>query len=74
MSTTGGNNCVQCGGFIGEPGKAYGYSGKYCFCANQNPYAPYIIKQQEYSGPALLEEIQKIKEELKEIKDKLHNK
>ncbi len=24
--------CANCGGFIGEPGKAYGYAGKWCHC------------------------------------------
>lgn len=26
-------SCCNCGGFIGEPGKAYGYAGKWCYCA-----------------------------------------
>lgn len=28
-----GTMCTKCGGFIGEPGKAYGYAGKWCDCA-----------------------------------------
>lgn len=27
-------NCATCGGFIGEPGKVYGYAGKWCHCWN----------------------------------------
>lgn len=26
-------SCKKCGGFIGEPGKVYGYAGKWCVCA-----------------------------------------
>lgn len=34
--------CQQCGGFIGEPGKAYGYAGKWCHCpkAALKPVSP----------------------------------
>lgn len=27
--------CQKCGGLIGEPGKAYGWTGKWCLCAWQ---------------------------------------
>jgi len=26
------DTCLNCGGAIGEPGKAYGYAGKWCYC------------------------------------------
>lgn len=26
-------NCARCGGFVGEPMKAYGYAGQWCHCA-----------------------------------------
>ena len=25
-------NCGKCGGFVGQPGKAYGYAGQWCHC------------------------------------------
>lgn len=25
-------SCLNCGGLIGEPGKVYGYAGKWCYC------------------------------------------
>lgn len=25
-------SCQKCGGAVGEPGKAYGYAGKWCYC------------------------------------------
>lgn len=29
--------CRNCGGAIGEPGKAYGYAGRWCVCQHPNP-------------------------------------
>lgn len=31
--------CRKCGGLIGEPGKAYGWAGKWCHCAIEEPPA-----------------------------------
>lgn len=31
------NSCERCGGAIGEPGKAYGYAGKWCRCPSSPP-------------------------------------
>lgn len=31
------NMCQKCGGLIGESGKAYGWAGKWCHCAQQEP-------------------------------------
>lgn len=30
-------SCAACGGAIGEPGKAYGYAGKWCHCVRPIP-------------------------------------
>lgn len=31
------NSCAACGGLIGEPGKAYGYAGRWCHCPHPIP-------------------------------------
>lgn len=31
------NSCAACGGLIGEPGKAYGYVGRWCHCPHPIP-------------------------------------
>lgn len=36
--STGGSSCQACGGFIGEPGKVYGYAGKWCSCIHPGPF------------------------------------
>lgn len=30
-------SCAACGGLIGEPGKAYGYVGRWCHCTKPLP-------------------------------------
>ena len=30
--STGGTTCMTCGGLIAEPGKVYGWAGKWCHC------------------------------------------
>ena len=30
-------SCAACGGLIGEPGKAYGYAGRWCHCTKPLP-------------------------------------
>lgn len=30
------SHCTKCGGFVGEPGKIYGYAGKWCQCGWQD--------------------------------------
>ena len=34
------DRCLNCGGAIGEPGKIYGYAGKWCYCP-ENPISVY---------------------------------
>lgn len=31
------STCANCSGLIAEPGKAYGYAGKWCFCTYAKP-------------------------------------
>ena len=30
-------HCLTCGGAMGEPGKSYGYAGKWCHCSVTHP-------------------------------------
>jgi hypothetical protein len=41
------DTCLNCGGAIGEPGKAYGYAGKWCHC----PVHPSRMYQNPASNP-----------------------
>lgn len=34
------NTCTKCGGFVGEPMKAYGYAGKWCHCVEPSKLTP----------------------------------
>lgn len=45
--STGGGMCMSCGGLIGEPGKVYGWAGKWCYCPRPEKVctpAPQIIQ------------------------------
>ena len=65
-------SCTKCGGFIGEPGKAYGYAGKWCHCPVPSPMQPYapIRPIQPESDTILMESVPEkdhIEEALKTI-------
>lgn len=42
-----GGSCGKCGGFIGEPGKVYGYAGRWCHCIDLKHASPPIIDLNE---------------------------
>lgn len=41
--------CDKCGGFVGEPNKAYGYVGKWCYCEKQVNPIPYTTSVDSYN-------------------------
>lgn len=45
--------CQKCGGLIGEPGKAYGWAGKWCLCAQQEPPRIFVDPPLVKLGPDL---------------------
>lgn len=38
------HSCEKCGGAVGEPGKAYGYAGKWCYCERPTPPHPEPVR------------------------------
>ena len=58
--------CSKCGGFIGDPGKVYGYVGKRCHCGwkqvQQFDYPPYYPLGGQYE--ALQAEIEALRAQL----------
>ena len=43
--------CTACGGVVGEPGKVYGYAGRWCHCLQDGQ--TYVLPWQPSSPPAV---------------------
>lgn len=55
--------CDKCGGFIGEPGKAYGYAGRWCQC--------HITEELKVAQPRSLEDrIAELEEQVRRLQER----
>lgn len=61
--------CPTCGGFKPEPGRAYGYSGKLCYCSH---YTQSPLQQSQYTeSQEMIRLLTDILEEAKRTNDYL---